>query len=54
MERTVGQEEVIIDEPVPLADVPQTGDNSLIWFALILISGLGLCMLDLSAKKREA
>jgi len=54
MERGVGEEEVIIDEPVPLADVPQTGDNSVLWFALIMLSGLGLCILDLSGKKCKA
>jgi len=54
MERGVGEEEVIIDEPVPLADVPQTGDNSVLWFALIMLSGLGLCILNLSGKKCKA
>jgi len=45
---------VIPDEPVPLADVPQTGDISVLWFAMILLSGCGLCALKLFEKKFEA
>ena len=45
---------VIPDEPVPLADVPQTGDISVLWFAMILFSGCGLCALKLFEKKFEA
>ena len=48
----VGQLE-IIDEEVPLAEPPQTGDISMLWFAMIMMSGLGLCMLNLLEKKRE-
>ena len=48
--RGVGQLE-IIDEEVPLAEPPQTGDISMLWFAMVLVSGLGLCVLNL--KKRE-
>ena len=43
----------IIDEEVPLAEPPQTGDISMLWFAMIMMSGLGLCMLNLLEKKRE-
>ena len=50
MTRGVGQLE-IIDEEVPLAEPPQTGDISMLWFAMVLVSGLGLCVLNL--KKRE-
>lgn len=52
--RGVGQLETIIDEEVPLAEVPQTGDNSIVWFALILMSVCGLCVLNLSDKKCKA
>jgi len=54
MTRGVGQLETIIDEEVPLAEVPQTGDNSIIWFALILMSVCGLCLMNLSEKKKKA
>jgi len=45
---------VIPDEPVPLADVPQTGDISVLWFAMILFSGCGLIALKLMDKKCKA
>ena len=48
------QPEADIDEEVALADVPQTGDNSTVWFALILLSVCGLCILHLSDKKCKA
>ena len=54
MTRGVGQLEIIVDEEVPLAEVPQTGDNSMVWFALILMSVCGLCILNLSDKKCKA
>ena len=53
MTRGVGQLEIIVDEEVPLAEPPQTGDISVLWFAMIVMSGLGLCMLNLLEKKRE-
>ena len=52
--RGVGQLETLIDEEVPLAEVPQTGDISILWFALIALSGLGLCLISLSEKKCRA
>jgi len=45
---------VIPDEQVPLADVPQTGDNSMLWFALVLFSACALCVMTLSEKKCKA
>ena len=50
--RGVGQLE-IIDEEVPLAEPPQTGDISMLWFAMIVMSACGLCMLNLFERKRE-
>ena len=44
----------IEEEPVPLANVPQTGDNSVLWFAMIMLSGCCLCILNLSDKKCKA
>ncbi len=41
----------IIDEEVPLADAPETGDNSIIYVLMSLIS---LCGLSLVAMKRKA
>ena len=52
MTRGVGQLE-IIDEEVPLAEPPQTGDISMLWFAMIVMSACGLCMLNLFERKRE-
>jgi len=52
MTRSVGQLETIMDEEVPLAEVPQTGDTSILWFALTLLSVCGLCILRMSEKKR--
>ena len=54
MTRGVGQLETIIDEEVPLAEVPQTGDISAVWFALILMSVCGLWVLNMSDKKCKA
>ena len=50
--RGVGQLE-IIDEEVPLAQPPQTGDISVLWFAMVAMSGLGLCLMNLLEKKRQ-
>ena len=36
----------IIDEDVPLADVPQTGDASLLWVILSMVSGGGAILLN--------
>ena len=41
------------DPDVPTAEVPETGDTSLIWAAVALLSGIGLAWLSLSGKKRE-
>ena len=42
------------DPDVPLADVPKTGDDSLIWGVLTLISGTGLVWLALDKKRKGA
>jgi len=47
----VGQLEVI-EEEVPLAAPPQTGDMSILWFAMIVMSGCGLCILNLLEKRK--
>ena len=49
------QEELvdIIDEEVPLSDIPLTGDASTIWYALSLLSGGGLAGLAVVGKKRK-
>jgi len=44
--------EVIIDEEVPLADVPATGDNSELWLILSAAVIIGLVLVNLSNKKR--
>ncbi len=41
------------DPDVPTAEVPETGDASLIWAAVALLSGIGLAWLVISGKKRE-
>lgn len=49
------QEEIVdmIDEEVPLAEVPATGDPSALWLMLTALSGSGLVGLKLFEKKRE-
>ena len=47
-------ETIIEEEPVPLADVPQTGDNSVIWFAMIVLAAAGLFIINASEKKCKA
>ena len=42
--------EEILDEEVPLANVPKTGDASALWMALSALSGAGLFLVR---KKRE-
>ena len=42
---------VILDEEIPLAEVPQTGDESTILLLLVLLSGVGLVVLNTSRKK---
>ena len=41
------------DPDVPLADVPQTGDNSGPWLVLTLVSGTGLAVLTVTGRKRK-
>ena len=36
-----------------MADVPETGDKSLLWGCLSLISGAGLALLAMMDKKRK-
>ena len=43
----------IADPSVPLADVPTTGDNSLMWTLLALTSATGLAWMVLENKKRK-
>ena len=54
MEQPILAEQVevdISDDPTPLANVPQTGDYSLMWLAALVLSVSGLAVLTL--KKRE-
>ncbi len=45
---------VLLDEDVPLASVPKTGDISSMWYALLALSGIGLLgMAALSGKKSK-
>ena len=45
--------EEIPDGDIPLADVPQTGDMSIIWFGISALSGLGLAGVKLFGKKKD-
>lgn len=54
MSRRVTELETIVDEEVPLAEVPQTGDMSAVWFAMVLVAMCGLCVLKLQEKKCRA
>ena len=36
----------IFDEDVPLADVPKTGDATLLWVILSMISGGGVILMN--------
>lgn len=45
------EEEEILDEEVPLADVPQTGDISLLWYIGSLLSTCGLAALAMGKKR---
>lgn len=48
------EEEVEIPEdPVPLANVPATGDISILWYAAAVMSACGLALLNLFKKKTE-
>ena len=46
-------EEEILEEEVPLASVPKTGDMSVLWLALTALSGSGLAGLSVLEKKRK-
>ena len=39
-------EVTIIDEDVPLAEVPQTGDSASMLMAVILLCGIGLILIN--------
>ena len=41
------------DDPTPLANVPQTGDISLVWYVMAAVSSMGLCLLLATNKKKE-
>ena len=43
----------ILDEDVPLADVPKTGDVSIVFAVMSALSGTGLAALTLTKKKEE-
>ena len=43
----------IEDEDVPLADVPQTGDLSLLWVALSAVCAGGAVLLNRKRKEEE-
>ena len=43
--------EVILDEEVPLADAPETGDNSIVWLMMSIVSAMGLCMIVFAKKQ---
>lgn len=43
----------IIDEEVPLAEVPNTGDSLMLWIMAAAVSGMSLVWLVLSGKKRK-
>ena len=45
--------EEIIDDPVPLAAAPKTGDNSALWVLLIMAAGFGIAVLNIFGKKRN-
>ena len=45
--------EEIIDEPVPLAAAPKTGDNSGLWILLIMVTGFGIAALNIFGKKNQ-
>ena len=47
-----GDEFEIFDEEVPLANVPKTGDSSILWIAMALMSGLALLILNLRERKK--
>lgn len=49
----LNDEIVILDEEVPLADVPETGDPSVIMAVISTLSGLGLAGLQLTKKRQE-
>ena len=44
-------EVTVPEEPVPMVGIPQTGDFSMVWYAVAILSALGLAVLTL--KKRE-
>ena len=46
-------EEIIEEEDIPLADVPATGDISVLWAAVAAASGLGLVGLKVFPGKRK-
>lgn len=47
------EEVVIPDEDVPLANVPKTGDISMLWYLTTLLSACGLALLGLRRKNRS-
>ena len=46
-------EEELPEPDVPLADVPKTGDETMLWYALAMLSGCGLVILALTGKKKK-
>ncbi|MBQ2747760.1 MAG: Cna B-type domain-containing protein, partial [Firmicutes bacterium] len=43
----------LFDEDVPLADVPATGDNTVYYALVALVSGVSLLWLNLTGRKNE-
>ena len=44
----------IFDFYVPLANVPQTGDVSIVWYMVVIMSAMGLlCLRGFDKKKRQ-
>ncbi len=48
----VALEVEIFDDLIPLADVPATGDISIIWYGATLLSLAGLLVLSLLGRKK--
>jgi len=47
------EELVEIEEEVPLANVPKTGDSSWIWYSLTIISGLALAAMNIAGRREK-
>ncbi|MBQ6799253.1 MAG: Cys-Gln thioester bond-forming surface protein [Oscillospiraceae bacterium] len=53
-EVNIEDDEVVIeDEPVPLADAPKTGSNTVIWFVIVLAAAMSLAVVRVFTKKHS-